>query len=62
MYLVSNDPLTYPKPQEYGRWQLVERFGWTLPQIDALPLKDLHDLIQIDDARAKAQKMKAKGK
>ncbi len=60
MYLVSGDQNAHPKPPEYGRWQLVERFGWTLPAVDALPLKDLHDLVQIDDARAKAQKLKKK--
>lgn len=38
---------------ELMRWELADRFHWTLDVIDALPLGDLHDLIQIDDARAK---------
>ncbi len=45
-------------PFELVRWGLVERFGWTLPEIDALSVADLHELTQIDDGRAKA---KAKG-
>jgi len=32
---------------------LVDRFHWTLDVIDALPLGDMHELLQIDDARQK---------
>ena len=35
------------------RWNLVERFGWTLGEVDALSLGDLHELMQVDDGRAK---------
>ena len=33
---------------------MAARFGWTLPEIDALSVADLHELAQIDDARVKA--------
>ena len=42
-------------PFEVTRWQLAERFGWTLEYIDALNVGDLHELIQIDDGKAKAR-------
>jgi hypothetical protein len=35
------------------RWELAERFGWTLSEIDALSVGDVHELIQIDDGRRK---------
>jgi len=38
------------------RWQLAERFGWTLEYIDGLPLSELHELAQIEDGREKARK------
>ena len=44
-----------PAPVELIRWSLVERFGWTLPDIDAMSVEDLHQLYQIDDGRAKAK-------
>lgn len=40
---------------EMMRWEMVERFHWTLADVDALTLEDLHELIQIDDGRAKAR-------
>jgi hypothetical protein len=33
----------------------VERFGWTLEYVDALKLKDFHELMQVDDGKAKAR-------
>ena len=41
-------------PLELLRWNMAARFGWTLPEIDALSVADLHELAQIDDARVKA--------
>ncbi len=41
------------------RWDLAERFHWTLPEVDALSLQDWHDLVQIDDGRAKYAKDEA---
>jgi hypothetical protein len=38
---------------ELIRWQIAERFGWTLEYIDSLPLNDLHEWLQISGARAK---------
>ena len=36
------------------RWDLAERFGWTLDYIDALPVADLHEYLQIRNGKAKA--------
>ena len=36
------------------RWRIAERFHWTLPEVDALSMQDLHDLEQIDHGRSKA--------
>lgn len=41
-------------PHEYFVWNIAERFGWTLEYIEQLPLARWHELIKIDDARAKA--------
>jgi hypothetical protein len=41
-------------PFEYYRWELAERFGWTLEYIDALKIEDFHELLQVDDGKAKA--------
>jgi hypothetical protein len=41
------------RPFEDMRWELAEKFGWTLEYIDALKLGDLHELIQVQDGRAK---------
>lgn len=38
---------------ELMRWNLAERFHWTLDEVDALKVADLHELVQIDDAKAK---------
>lgn len=43
-------------PFEVIRWQMAERFGWTLEYIDALKIGDIHELIQVDDGKAKARK------
>lgn len=37
------------------RWNIAERFGWTLAEVDALRLSDLHELLQIDDGKTRAQ-------
>jgi hypothetical protein len=37
------------------RWNIAERFGWTLDEVDALTVSDLFDLFQIDDGRGKAR-------
>jgi len=45
-----------PPPFEMLRWSLAERFGWTLREVDSLPLSDLFEFIQIEDGRARARK------
>jgi hypothetical protein len=40
---------------ELLRWNLAERFGWTLDEIDALSMADLAEFIQIEDGRGKAR-------
>jgi len=37
------------------RWELVEKFGWTLEQVDALEMKDLHEYLQVQDGLAKGR-------
>jgi len=36
------------------RWNIAERFHWTLDVVDGLSIADLHELMQIDDGRNKA--------
>jgi len=43
-------------PDPLWRWQLAERFGWTLGTVDSLTLADLHQFMQIEDGRIKAGK------
>jgi hypothetical protein len=38
------------------RWQMVEKFGWTLDQVDALSVADWHEYLQIQMGRNKARK------
>jgi len=33
----------------------VEKTGWSLEYVDALSMSDLHDYLQIEDARAKSK-------
>lgn len=42
-------------PDELIRVSLAERFGWTFPEVDALTLGDIEDIIQVDDGRNKAR-------
>jgi hypothetical protein len=44
-----------PLPYEVIRWQLVERFKWTLEYVDGLSLENLHELIQVDDGISKSK-------
>jgi hypothetical protein len=41
------------RPFEDMRWELAEKFGWTLEYIDALKLGELHEYIQVMDGRGK---------
>lgn len=43
-------------PLELLRWNLAEKFGWTLDYIDGLSLEDLNEYIRIMDGRATANK------
>jgi hypothetical protein len=40
------------QPFEVIRWQLAEKFGWTLEYIDGLSLDTLHEYLQIQDGLA----------
>ena len=44
-----------PMPFEYVRWRLAKEFGWTLEQVDALSMADLHEYYQVTDGMNKAQ-------
>lgn len=41
-------------PLEFWRWELVERYHWTLDYVDTLSLGDLREWFEIGDARIKA--------
>jgi hypothetical protein len=41
-------------PDEYLDWKIVFDTGWTLEQVRAMSMQDVHDYIQIIDARTKA--------
>ncbi len=43
-----------PQPLEMGRWELAERFGWTLEYVDALSVDKLHEYLQVQVGRGKA--------
>jgi DNA-dependent RNA polymerase auxiliary subunit epsilon len=43
-------------PPETVRWQLAEKFGWSLEYIDSLSMETLHEYLQIKDG------MKGKGR
>jgi hypothetical protein len=38
------------------KWDLAERFHWTLDYIDALPVARLHEFMQIMDGKYHASK------
>lgn len=42
------------RPIEDLRWELAERFGWTLAEVDALSIGDMHEYLQVQDGRSKA--------
>jgi len=42
-------------PFELIRWTIAEKYGWTLPEIDALSWADMVEYFQIEDGRAKAR-------
>jgi hypothetical protein len=44
------------RPFEDMRWELAEKFGWTLEYIDSLKLGDMHEYIQIMDGRGKGSR------
>lgn len=44
-----------PAPFELLRWQLVERFHWTLAEVDNLSMADWHEYLQVDDGKARAR-------
>jgi len=41
-------------PAEYWRWQLVQWYGWTLDEIDALSLGDFAECLAVREGMAKA--------
>lgn len=45
----------HPAPIELLRWELAERYGWTLDEIGALSMADIHEFLQIMDGKTKAQ-------
>jgi hypothetical protein len=42
-------------PVEKIRWDLAERFGWTLDYIDALEMGDFHEFLQVQDGISKSR-------
>ena len=45
----------HDKPYELTRWEFVERFGWTLDEVDALSIGDLHEYMMVQMGRSKAK-------
>jgi hypothetical protein len=43
-----------PQPIEQTRWDLAERFGWTLEYIEGLSVAKLHEFLQVLDGRRAA--------
>jgi hypothetical protein len=43
-------------PDEVIRWELAERFGWTLDYIDSLTLHDFLEYVTIQDGKGHASK------
>lgn len=41
---------------EQIRWNMAEKFGWTLDYIDSLPLSEYHEYLQIQDGLAHLEK------
>jgi hypothetical protein len=44
-----------PVPFEYTRWQMAERYGWTLEYIDGMSVDTLHEWYQVEDGKGKAR-------
>lgn len=42
-------------PDAWWRWKIAQEFGWTLEQVDALSVADMHEYWQIRDGEANAQ-------
>ena len=40
---------------EQVRWQIAEKFGWTLEYIDSLALSDVHEYLQVQDGLSHAK-------
>lgn len=53
MYLFYKTRGESPAPVELLRWQIAERYGWSLEYIDNLSMADIHEYLQIQDAKAK---------
>jgi hypothetical protein len=53
VFLHLYEPGNYPPPLELMRWNLADRFHWTLDVIDALSMSDMHELVQVDDGKGK---------
>ncbi len=59
-YHDPDDPTTGADIAEYWTWNLVEKTGWTLEYIDALPIERIHNWMLIRDAEAKAKETHGK--
>jgi len=49
------EPGRAPIPFELLRWQLAEKYGWTLEYIDSLSLDTLNEHFQITDGMMKSR-------
>ena len=43
-------------PVELIRWQIAERFGWTLEYVDGLSVADIHEYTQVQDGIGNVRK------
>ena len=44
-----------PAPGELSKWELAEKFGWTLDYIEGMSMQEIHEYYQIKDAKIKAR-------
>jgi hypothetical protein len=42
------------QPTEYSRWNLAERFGWSLEYVDGMSLDNLHEFLQVQTGKEAA--------
>jgi hypothetical protein len=50
-------PLSDEDYMKFQAWWLAKQTGWTLDYIDTLSIERMHEIVQMEDAIAKAHKI-----